>query len=83
MDDLTIGLLLAFDHDDEEFSRGFELGRVWAILRASDDNFDCEMHAANAEMILRIAEATDRQVRTEELGSGWVTAYFSHAGEPL
>ena len=70
-------LLLLFDDDDPKFARGFELGRVWAILRATDDNFDCEMHAANAEMILRLAGATDREVRTEEHGEGWVTAYFS------
>lgn len=70
-------LLLAFEDESREFALGFEIGRVWAILQASDDSFECEMHVAGAEMILRLAEATERTVRVDEMTDVWCTAYFS------
>jgi len=73
----AFGLLLAFEGDDPGFVRGFEVGRLWAILSETDDNYEAEVHASNAEMILRLAEATERTVHTDELGSGWLTAHFS------
>lgn len=75
------GLLLAFDRNDREFTLGFEVGRLWAILSETDENYEAEVHAANAEMILRLAEATERTVRTAEIGDGWLTAYFSERTE--
>lgn len=70
-------LLLPFDNETPDFALGFECGRVWAILQATDDSFECEMHAAGAEMILRLAEATGRTVQTDEMTDLWVTACFS------
>lgn len=70
-------LLLPFNSRSRKFALGFECGRTWAILNSSDEAFDCEMHVANAEMILRLAEASERTVHTEEHDDVWVTAYFS------
>lgn len=77
MSEGTYGLLLAFDREHPDFALGFEVGRLWAVLSATDENYEAEVHAANAEMILRLAEATERTVHTDELGDGWLTAHFS------
>lgn len=69
--------LLPFDTDDAEFSRGFEAGRLWALLRASDDEVVETVHAANAEMVLRLGEATGRHVRAVDLDDNWIEATFA------
>lgn len=74
------GLLLEFDRDGD-FAHGFEVGRLWAILSDTDEAWDGEVHAVNAEMMLRLAEATERTVESEELGEGWLTVRFSERGE--
>jgi hypothetical protein len=71
--------LLRFDTDDAEFARGFEAGRLWAELRANDGEVAASIHASNAEMALRLAEATDRTVAATELGHDWLEATFSSA----
>jgi hypothetical protein len=68
--------LLPFDTDDPEFARGFEAGRLWTRLRADGDALEANVCIENAEMVLRIAEATGRTVRSEELGSGWLAVSF-------
>lgn len=76
-------LLLAFDVDDPEFVRGFECGRVWVRAQEDDDEFMVTVHLTNAEMMLRISEATEREVSWVELdpedGSEpmWATATFA------
>lgn len=69
--------LLRFDNDDAEFARGFEVGRLWALLRATDGEIVETVHAANAEMILRLAEATNRRVRAVELDNHWIEVSFA------
>jgi hypothetical protein len=69
--------LLQFDTDDAEFVRGFEAGRLWALLRATDDEVVECIHASNAEMAMRLAEATDRSVGATELENDWLEATFS------
>lgn len=69
--------LLPFDTDDAEFARGFETGRLWALLQTTDDEIIETVHARNAEMILRLAEATDRQVQAVDLDEHWIEATFS------
>ena len=74
-------LLLRFDSDEPAFARGFELGRLWALLRERpDEPFEEYVHATSAEMLLRIAEATGRNVQSEEVGGGWLFVTFSPAG---
>jgi hypothetical protein len=70
-------LLLSFDTADAEFARGFEVGRLWALLRESDDEVIEQVHAVNAEMLLRLAESTGRTVSTEDIDDTWLTATFS------
>lgn len=72
-------LLLAFDTDDAQFARGFEVGRLWALLRATpDDEPVMEVaHARNAEMLMRLAEATGRGVSAELHDDVWLTATFT------
>ena len=71
------GLILAFDSDDPEFARGFEAGRLWAQLRGNpDEPFNELIHARNAELVLRMAEATGRHVRADEVGDDWLEVVF-------
>lgn len=69
--------LLPFDTDDPEFARGFEAGRLWALLRTGDDEVVQCIDASNAEMAMRLAEATERTVVATELGHDWLEATFS------
>ncbi len=85
MDDpaLDVGLLLAFDSPSAEFARGFECGRLWALLRVDAQAEVTEyVHAANLEMLLRLAEATGRTVRAEDVDDTFVLATFG-LGEPV
>jgi hypothetical protein len=73
-------MLLPFDTDSEDFVRGFELGRIWSLLRsAPEESVEEYAHVTSAEMLLRMAEATDREVKSEELGDGWLRASFAPA----
>jgi hypothetical protein len=72
--------LLPFDTDEPAFARGFEAGRLWALLRERPcEEFEEYARADNAEMMLRIGEATGRHVRSEELDDGWLLVRFAVA----
>ena len=72
--------LLPFDTDEPQFSRGFEAGRIWTLLSERPDELVEEVvHGANAEMVLRMAEAVDRPVVSEELGGDWLSVSFAPA----
>jgi hypothetical protein len=68
--------VLAYDRQTEDFVLGFEAGRIWALARSDLAYFDEVVHAANAENILRIAEATHRVVRSEEIDDLWIHVFF-------
>ncbi len=70
-------LLLPFDTDSADFARGFEAGLLWARLQMSD-NWPVEgvVHASNTEMVLRMAEATNRRVRGAPLDEVWTEVTF-------
>jgi hypothetical protein len=73
-------MLLPFDTDSVEFVRGFELGRIWALLRVAPEEPVEELaHVVNAEMLMRLGEATGREVTSEEIGDGWLLASFAPA----
>ena len=79
-------LLLPFDTDDEAFTRGVEVGRMWEIANRLAEHEAIEpvsetVHATNAEMVLRIAEALDLHVRSEIADGHWMHVTFSH--EPI
>ncbi len=69
-------LALAFDTDDAEFARGVEIGRLWERLRAEAEVVVEMVHLANAEMVLRIADALGRPVVSEEHDATWMTVRF-------
>jgi hypothetical protein len=70
--------ILEFDSASSEFSRGFEAGRIWAVLQASPDRpVDVFAHAANAEMFMRMADATGRTVNASDLEGEWINVLFS------
>jgi hypothetical protein len=79
---MNYGLALAFDTNDPEFARGVEVGKLYEYLRWNpDEEFEQLVHLANAEMVLRIAEALGRPVVSEEHDTTWMTVTFGAAVE--
>lgn len=75
-------LALAFDNDDERFALGVEVGHVWTALsyeqgETTIQHFEYTVHVANAEMMIRIAEAQEMHVSSEEIGDGWMRVTFT------
>jgi hypothetical protein len=78
----TFGLVLPFDTDDSEFARGFEAGRAWHALSESAGPIpSMVVHGTNAEMLMRMAEAQGRSVRSRDLDETWIEVEFSEARE--
>ena len=75
---------LPFDTDNPEFVRGCELGALWQRLRTEQGEVEQAVHLTNAEMMLRVSEATGRAVVSEECGDGhWMVVRFGpSAGSP-
>lgn len=71
--------VLQFDTPGADFVRGVEVGRVWEALKHDPGPVEEIVHASNAEMILRIAEATARSVSSEELDETWLRVTFGAA----
>jgi len=63
---------VAFDTDDTQFVRGFEAGDLWRQMECDPTAFDQHIHATNAEMVLRLAEASGRVVTAERLDDTWM-----------
>ena len=78
-DDAEAGynLLLAFDTDEPEFARGFQAGRLWERIKNDHTDWDEIVYAANAEMVMRMCEAQERQFRAEEVNSEYVQVWIS------
>lgn len=58
--------ILAFAKDSEDFALGFECGRIWALMEENPDMIEgLIFHAENAEMILRMVEAKDMNLKAE------------------
>jgi hypothetical protein len=75
------GLVLPFDTDDPEFTRGFEAGQLWERLERVG-RADQLLHAENAEMLMRIAESKHMEFRAEDLGDGWLHVIVEPAWQP-
>lgn len=65
------GLVLRFDSDEPEFTHGFEVGQIWERL-THEPGFEGPIHAENAEMVMRIAEARGCDFSGEDAGDGWM-----------
>lgn len=50
--------VLEFDSGHDEFQRGFECGQIWACLTDDVEEINAMVTAANAEMVMRMADAT-------------------------
>jgi maleate cis-trans isomerase len=83
MSDEGYSLALPFDTDNEEFVRGVEIGRLWEKLKNEDGIVIETIHLSNAEMVIRIAEALERPVVSEEIDDTWMTVTFTHSGGTL
>lgn len=72
------GLVLAFDTDDFEFVRGMEAGIVWGALQKLDatESHEVFVHGYNAEMMVRISEATNRHIETQDTDPDWMSVKF-------
>lgn len=58
-------LLLAFDTDDPEFTRGVEAGVLWMRCQHEEPPVEAIVHATNIEMVMRIADAYGLTARAE------------------
>ena len=78
---MDYSLALAFDTDSPDFARGVEIGRLWEQLDRAHpaDMVEQVVHVANAEMVLRIAEARGRAVSSDEHDGTWMTVRFAAA----
>jgi hypothetical protein len=71
-DDTEYALILAFDTDDPEFTRGFEAGMLWQRIRSGQERINVTILASNAEMVMRMAEAQGYSFAAEELPDDWM-----------
>ena len=70
-------MLLEFDRHGRKFADGFECGRIWALLREYPDSEVSEIvHARNAEMFIRMAEATQREFSSVDADDQFVEVTF-------
>jgi len=69
--------VLPFDTDDTEFRRGVEAGALWAHLE-HEPYVAKTVHADNAEMVMRIAEALGLPFSAKPLGDDWLAVTIGH-----
>jgi hypothetical protein len=70
-----MSLVLAFDTDEPEFTRGFEAGQLWERLER--DGMAAQLvHAGNAEMVMRMAEAKGLKFCANDAGDGWLGVFM-------
>lgn len=80
--DEEYGLVLAFDSDSEDFTRGFELGQIWERLNRDGFLVQPLAHASNAEMFLRMAEAKGLRCIAEDVNDEWVSITIAREVAP-
>ena len=64
-------LVLPYDTDNPEFVRGFEAGVLWQQMD-SNHHLQVSIHASNAEMVMRMAEAKGFSFRAEPVDEMWM-----------
>lgn len=69
-------LALPFDRDSHDFVMGVECGRLWEQLK-TDDAFEQTIHTENVEMVMRMQEATGRDMRIEDNDETWCNLHVS------
>jgi hypothetical protein len=57
--------ILVFDSNSADFARGVEVGRLWEQIK-DPEPFEQTIHSSNIEMVMRMIEATGREMRVED-----------------
>jgi hypothetical protein len=70
-------LVLPFDTDSPEFVRGVEVGMMHQRLCSEPLPIKAMIHASNAEMAIRLAEAHGVSAGGGELGEDWLEVVFT------
>lgn len=82
-DSAEFGLVLKFDTDEPEFTRGFEAGMLWQALTEEPASREGTYHRLNVRMLERIAAAKGFTVEVKNTTDvQWVTAVFTKVGPP-
>ena len=68
--DEQLQLILAFDSDAREFTRGFEAGQLWQLLDTWT-LIDRLFHTSNTEMIMRMAEVKGFDFSAVDVDDTW------------
>ena len=76
-------LELPFDTDDPEFTRGVEVGMLWAWLSQDSIIKHAQLvRVSNLEMALRMAESQGLRLTAEYTADeGWAWATFERLGQ--
>lgn len=75
-------LLMPFDTDHPEFTRGFECGQLWEALRLRPSEHSVTLHSANFEMARRCARYYNYVLETIQDDNTWFSATFTPANAP-
>jgi hypothetical protein len=75
--------MLEFDSAHEEFQRGFECGEIWACLTDDVPEIMAIITADNAEMVMRMTEATQYSFEGRYLTRDEVKSLDLNSGEWL
>lgn len=79
--EVEYGLVLAFDTNDPEFTRGFEAGQIWERLER--DGYTSQLvSAGNAEMVMRMADHYGLKFTAEDVGYEWLQVTVGEPKEP-
>lgn len=73
-----MSLILEFVDGSRSFVHGFEAGCVWEMIKAGEP-FEQEVHAANTELYIRMAESLGAEVTAEMLDDTWSILRFEVA----
>ncbi|MCA1701916.1 MAG: hypothetical protein LC808_01040 [Actinobacteria bacterium] len=76
MEPTNYSLIVAFDQDTPAYARGFEMGALWQRLQSEPWPVEAVVHACNAEMCVRLAEAVGVVAQSTELGDDWLSVTF-------
>ena len=68
--------MLAFDRDSADFARGVEVGIAFNRLASEPRPVQLLVHADNAEMVLRLAEAYGDHATATAHGDDWLVVTF-------
>lgn len=62
------GLVLSFDSDDPEFTRGFACGQAWQLLEMGEPYVEMTITSDNLYMFITMADAKGYLIEMEETG---------------